>query len=187
MRHDEPRAGELERIDPSWAIRPGRRDPLALLLVWFMRKSFYWMLGLGFVVAAMVGRVDEVGDSFDSPGKFWDRLLSPLVVALAALVFRFLASQLGLLLAYPFARRHDELLEPRTNFGSGIGRFMDRLHVARAYRSLRWTHHVRQVAIARLGRTGARLARLDPILDVANVVMMIAAFVALSVSGASTA
>lgn len=174
------------RIEPEWALESGRRDPLRLLTVWYLRKSFYWLLGLGFIVAAIVGRVDEVDSSFESPSEFWHHLLSPLVVVLFAFVLRFIAAMAGLAIAYPFARRHDELLEPRTNFGSSIGIWFDRLHVARAYRSLRWTHHVRQVAIHRLGPTGARLARLDPIMDIANIVLMIGAVVALVVSGSTT-
>lgn len=165
------------RIDPAWAIRPGRRDPLGLLTAWFVRKSFYWVLGAGLIIAALTGRTDEIGNSFDSPGAVWEHLLSPLVVVLLALFIRFASAMLGLALAYPLARAHDVDLSPRTNFGSGIGRWLDRLHVARAYRSLRWTHHVRQVAIARLGDTGARLGRIDPIMDIVNITMIVLAVV----------
>ena len=46
----------------------------------------------------------------------------------------------------------------------------DRMHVARAYRSLRWTHHVRREAIGRLGPNASRrVAKIDPSMDIANI------------------
>ena len=55
-----------------------------------------------------------------------------------------------------------------------------RRNLAKAYRSLRWTHHVRQMALRRLGPSGDRVSKLDPILDVVNiatfVVMVVVVF-----------
>jgi hypothetical protein len=164
------------RIDPEAALRPVRSDPLALLIVWFVRKSFYWVLFLGVLIAAALNRVDEVGDTFDSAGTAAQRLASPLAAIVVALLLRFGSSFAALVLAYPLARDYERGLAPRTNVGKSIGTLLDRLKVARAYRSLRWTHHVRQAAVVRLGRTGRRLSRLDPILDVLNIGMFVAAF-----------
>ncbi|MCB0911485.1 MAG: hypothetical protein KDB60_07710 [Propionibacteriaceae bacterium] len=52
----------------------------------------------------------------------------------------------------------------------------DRLHVARAFRSLRWTWAVRAVAMGRLGRRGRRLALAEPVLQAAGVVLMVVWF-----------
>ncbi len=71
------------------------------------------------------------------------------------------------------------LLEPRTGFMSGMGRWFDRLHVAKAYRSLRWTHHVRQEALHRFGTAGQRVSKLDPIMDIVNISMAVLFFVSL--------
>ncbi len=51
------------------------------------------------------------------------------------------------------------------------------------YRALRWTHHVRQLALARLGDTGRKLARLDPIMDITNITLWVVAVVALVAAG----
>lgn len=72
-------------------------------------------------------------------------------------------------------------LAPRTSFGSSIGLFLDRLHVARAYRSLRWTH-VRRVALGQLGPTGDLLGKVDPILDIVNITAMVVAVTALTIA-----
>jgi hypothetical protein len=64
-------------------------------------------------------------------------------------------------------------MPPRRYRGATIGIVFDLWHTARAYRALRWTHEVRQLAIARLGTTGRRLGRLDPILDVVNITLLV--------------
>ena len=63
---------------------------------------------------------------------------------------------------------------------------LDRLNLARGYRALRWTHHVRQLALARLGDTGRRLARLDPIMDITNITLWVLAVAAFISTGAGT-
>jgi hypothetical protein len=181
------RREEVVRIRPEAALRPGTRDPLSLLVLWYGRKSVYWMIGAGLIVATLVTRGGDVTVGADSPDQVWSQLFSPLAGVVLAFLLRLAASFGGLALAYPLARNHQADLEPRTGFGSGISRFLDRLMVARAFRSLRWTHHVRQLAIRRLGRTGARLSHLDPVLDVANVAFLVLAFIVLGVYGAEQA
>ncbi len=103
-----------------------------------------------------------------------------------ALILRFASSLAALGLAYPLAREHYTDLEPRSGFGSGIGRALDRLQVARAFRSLRWTHHVRALALGRLGRRGLLVSRLDPILDIANIGLFVVAIVVVGLVGADS-
>jgi phosphatidylserine synthase len=179
-------AEETVRIPPEAALRPGTRDPAALLALWFLRKSVYWMVGVGLIVAGVVTRSSEITVGVNSTGEAWSGLFSPLAGVVLALLIRLGTSQTALVLAWGLARSHYSELEPRTGFGSGIGTFLDRLMVARAFRSLRWTHHVRQLAVRRLGRTGTRLARLDPVLDVANVALLTVAVVVLSLIGADS-
>jgi hypothetical protein len=155
-------------VPPEAALRPGRRDALALLVVWFVRKSSFWVLWLGIIVA-IAGRADTIDLGIHSPDSVLDRLVSPLAGVVLAVLLRLAAAAAGLVLAYPLARAREVELAPRTYRGASVGILLDRLHVARAYRSLRWTHHVRQLAILRLGVTGRRLSRLDPIMDAANV------------------
>ena len=60
---------------------------------------------------------------------------------------------------------------------------VDRLLVTRAFRNLRWTKAVRQVAADRIGATGRRFDLADRAMTVANVVLFIALFVVVWISG----
>lgn len=153
------------RIQPAAAIMPGTADSKRLLTIWFVRKSFYWLFFLGGAIAVVVEAAQSEGGDLDLE----QELSWPWAVLITALVVRFLSGWIALGLAMPLALAHEPNLSPRTNFGSGIGKFFDRLHLARAFRSLRWTHHVRQVAQRRLGERGRRLGKLDPIFDIINI------------------
>lgn len=168
------------RIRPEQAVQPGRADARNLLIVWYVRKSFYTWLFLGLIGALVTTGTTDVAIDWDDPDKLLGEFLSPLAGMIMAVVVRFGSSWLALALAYPLASDHDVTLEPRNSVGSGIGRWFDRLHVARAYRSLRWTHHVRLEALRRFGSTGQGLSKLDPIMDVVNIslgVLFLVAFV----------
>lgn len=162
------------RIQPAAALLPGSGDSLRLMVTWFVRKSFYWLFFLGWAVGSLVAYWSGDDVEFDvnltSPDSVREGLLSPWAALLLALIIRFVNGWVALGLAFPLAVGHEPGLSDRTNFGSGVGKFFDRLHVARAFRALRWTHHVRQIALKRLGRTGRRLGTLDPVIDVLNIV-----------------
>ncbi len=167
------------RIRPEQALKPGRADARNLLIVWYIRKSFYFWLFLGLIGAQATRGTTDVDIDWTEPDKLLGEFLSPLAGMILAVVVRLGSTWAALALAYPLARRHDALLEPRTGFMSGIGRWFDRLHVAKAYRSLRWTHHVRQEALHRFGTAGQRVSKLDPIMDIVNISMVVLFFVSL--------
>ncbi len=170
------------RIQPAAALRPGRSDARNLLIIWFLRKSFYWLFFVGMTIGLIASTVrDEEADfavRWSSPSSVESGLLSAWSLVVVAIVLRFVVAWVALAMAWPLARAHDVNLEPRTNFGRGIGTFFDRLNLARAFRSLRWTHHVRLVARRRLGRNRQWVGKLDPILDVVNILAGVTAFVA---------
>lgn len=163
------------RIQPAAAIAPGTADAKRLLAIWFFRKSFYWLffvaIGTGLTVTFLRHQDADVdlGDPTSLTG-VWTLLL-------VALAVRFISGWIALVLALPLVFAHEPSLTPRENFGSSIGLFFDRLHIATAFRELRWTHHVRQVAQHRLGETGRKLGKLDPILDIVNIASGVLAFV----------
>lgn len=152
-------------------VRPGDADSYAVLAVWFLRKSMWWIFWIGLIVAVVVEHGEPIDLKLDTPGDVWERLGSPVAGVIIALGVRLLSSVLALAFAYGVTRDFESRLEARDGFGSALGNWQDRLNIARAFRSLRWTHGVRQVAIRRLGTRGSQLARLDPIMDTANTVL----------------
>lgn len=178
------------RIQPAAALMPGRSDSGRLLAVWFIRKSFYWMFFLGWAVASLITYLggNTVSGELDlsSPQSARDGLGAPGLALIIAIGIRWVNNWIAVALAYPLAVAHEPNLSPRDGFGSGIGKFLDRLQIARAFRALRWSHHVRQIALKRLGSTGRALGRLDPILDIVNILVAVGALIVVGVlSGAS--
>jgi hypothetical protein len=157
------------RIQPAAALLPGRADPARLVAVWFARKSFYWMLFLGLAIGVLVDRTlgnDAHVELGVSPGQLTD-LFQPYALAVLALLVRLLSAWVALALAFPLALAHEPGLSPRRPFA--MGKLVDRIHVARAFRALRWTQDVRELALRRLEAAGWRLRRLDPMLTWANL------------------
>jgi hypothetical protein len=166
------------RIIPEAALRPGAVDARTLLVVWFVRKSSYWLLFSGLIGLSISRHSQDTKVDWTDPDGVLAELLSPGAGIVLSVLARLGAAIAGLALAYPLARAYEVGLSPRTSFGSSIGKAFDRLNLARAYRSLRWTHHVRQEAIGRLGPTASkRVGRLDPIMDIANISLGVLAFV----------
>lgn len=166
-------------VRPEHAVRPGRADARNLLIVWFVRKSFYGLIALGLLGAVISRRVDDFGVDVTSFDSLTSGIASPMVGLSLGLLARFGSGLTGLWLAYPLVRAYEVGLSPRTGFGSEIGQWLDRLQLARAFRSLRWTHHVRQVALGRLGPSRAWVSRVDPVMDVTNISLWVAGSVSL--------
>lgn len=175
----DPTADGL-RIDPNVCLQPGRQDARRLLIVWFVKKSFWWMFFGGSAFAATVHAVERVDNDLQvrlsSPDSVKSGLLSAYAVVVLAILVRLVIGWVALGLAYPLARFHDAVLEPRTGWNRHWGTFSDRYKVAKAYRLVRWTHHVRQVALDRVAPGPSWWRRLDPILDVVNVLAVIGFF-----------
>ena len=165
------------RIDPVACLGPGRKDARRLLIAWFVKKSFWWMFFGGSAFAAIVHAVERVDNDYQvrlsSPDTVVSGLFSAFAIVVLAVLIRLLIGWVALGLAYPLAASHDAALEPRTGWNRHWGTFSDRYKVAKAYRLLRWTHHVRQVALDRVAPGPSWWRRVDPILDVANVVAVI--------------
>ncbi len=163
-------------IDPSAAVR-GRFDATALLVLWLVRSSVpaLFLAGVSYAWVVSEKRLAAM-PQVTSPGQAIQLLLSPFAVVAIAIFLRFLVGIAALILAYPLSRR-----ETGSSMGPGSWRpfpvWTDRLHLVRAYRSLRWTSTVRQTAATRLGRWGRVLSWSGPAFLIAAVVMFIALFV----------
>ena len=174
---DQPVSDSGLRIDPAACLGPGRNDARRLLIVWFVKKSFYWMFFGGSAFASVVHAVERVDNDLQvrltSPDSVTSSLFSAAAFVVLALIIRLAIGWVALGLAYPLARSHDAALEPRTGRNRHWATFSDRYKVAKAFRLLRWTHHVRQVALDRIAPGPSWWRRVDPILDVLNVVAVV--------------
>ncbi len=168
------------RIDPAACLGPGRKDARRLLIVWFVKKSFWWMFFGGSAVAGIVHAIERVDNEYQvrlsSPDTVVSGLFSAFALVVLAVLVRLVIGWVALGLAYPLARSHDAVLEQRTGWNRHWGTLSDRYKVAKAFRLLRWTHHVRQVALDRVAPGPSWWRRLDPILDVVNVLAVIGCF-----------
>lgn len=179
----------VEDLDPAVALRHGTFDPAAVLVLWCARKAFYPLLWLGLIVATAGGRLDEINEaggaseyatSFDSLGELLAALLSPLAIAIFAVGLRFAVAGAAIVLAYPLTRWNEPADYAHGRRGQSRTRlWSDRWNLTKAYRALRWTWAVRQLAVSRIGRLGRRLEACGPIMRWASIFLFIAYFVTL--------
>ncbi len=171
-------SGVPPRIELDACLQAGVEDSRRLLVVWFVKKSFWWMFFGGAAMASVVHFVERVEDEFQvnyrSPESVEHGLLSAWVFVVLAVLLRIAIGWIAIALAYPLARAHEIGLAPRTGFNRHYATLSDRYKVARALRALRWTHNVRQVALARVSPGPGWWRRLDPIIDVVNLVGVVA-------------
>ena len=132
-------------IDPTAAVRSGF-DATALLVLWLLRSAApaLFFAGLAYAWAVGESRFESIAE-VTSPGQAVRLLLSPFVFVAVAIILRFLVGIAALVLAYPLSRR-----ETGSSIGPGMPRrpfrvWADRLHLVRAYRSLRWTSSVQAI------------------------------------------
>jgi len=148
-------------VQPSAALMPGEADSLRVLIMWLVRKSFYWLFCIGYSVGVIAATFARREPQFDPQGGIsWTWL-----ILLSALALRFLAGWIALALATPIALAH----RPNLWAGRTIATYVDRFHVLQAFRALRWTHGVRQTAQTRLGERGRRLGQIDRIIGIVNI------------------
>lgn len=170
----------VQELDPTIAVRTGRTDSILLLSLWLFRRAFWPMLWLGLTVSAIAGeplerQMDQVFTvATEGNQGFWGDLLSPYALVILAFASRIVVSGLALVLAYPLTRWSTLAhYDPSHRGRSSFQLWSDRLHLLRAYRSLRWTHAVRSVAIKRLGPLGRRLYLADPVLRWSGVILFL--------------
>lgn len=172
----------LPPADPAIALRPGRTDAIVVLSLWAARRAFLPLLLIGLIAGWLTGRVtaeSDVAESFDTIGELLGALLSPLAGIALAIVIRVAVGWLALAAAWPLAswRRTG----PRT-LAQRYRDAADRWRLAQAYRSLRWTWGVRDMAIERAGGVGRKLALAVPVSIGLSIVLAVAFFGLVAVS-----
>lgn len=166
------------------ALGAGRADASALLVLSLMRKAFVPLFLLGSVSVVLTG--DLGGDPLegvDTPGEYVRALLSPLAGLILAIFVRLAVGVLGFALAYPLSHRSPLVVDAHPPGASGmVGRWVDRMHLTRALRALRWTRAVRGAAADRVGRWGGYALVAYRVLGWTIPVLLVALVVATAVT-----
>lgn len=146
------------------------------------------VLWLGIAVSSIAGEtaeqeVDQVLTLATQGNQdFWGQLLSPYALVIVASGIRLAVGGLALVIAYPLTRWSTLAhYDPTHRVRSSIKLWRDRLHLTRAYRSLRRTDAVRSVAIEGLGPLGRRTQLADRILRWSGFVLFLLMIVIMSV------
>lgn len=153
-----------------------------VLFLWCVRKTFVPTLWLGFIVAIVAyGNLDSLSvelSGFDDPGAMLSSLLSPLGVLVAALGIRIAGNIVALGASFPLtlSTRHSDYREG-WHYTLWFRVWWDRLYLARAYRSLRWSWAVRNLARRRLGESARIFVVCETVARWASVVLFIMIFV----------
>lgn len=178
------RSPQIAGIDPELALGPGTVDATLLLVLWLARKSFFPLIWLGSSIAVIgFGDITDMEDQLrilQDPADAIGSLLSPLGGLVLAFGLRLLANLLALVAAFQltsWTRSHEYTLGWR--FSRWFRSWWDRVYLARAYRSLRWTAVVRQAAHERLGSRGRALRIAEITLFWAGVVFFLGFIVVL--------
>lgn len=155
-------------------LRPGR-DAVVLLVLWCVRRASVALFGIGLCFAGLHGAMNDLQwATLNSPRQVLRNLTTPLVGVALAVVIRFLARTAAGLAALPLAVR--EFRARRA--APGVPAFWaDLYYLMSAYRSMRWSRAVLELAVSRTGTPGRIL------LVTAQVLfgLSIASFVALPV------
>ncbi len=173
----------LERLDPGLALRAGTFDAQAVLALWCARKSFFPVTWLGLTVAIIAfGDLEALEtelSGFDDPGAMVSSLLSPLGVLVAAVAIRVGSNLLALVAAFPLTL-HTNASDHMAGWKYTLALWVwwDRLYMASAYRALRWTWAVRNLARDKLGASGRILTVCEIVIRWAAVVFFITFLVA---------
>ena len=92
------------RIQPAAALRPGRSDGRNLLIVWFARKSFYWLfflgMGMGLTAATLERQDPDFAVDWTSPSSVESGLVSPWALLVVAIMLRFVVAWTALAMAF---------------------------------------------------------------------------------------
>lgn len=173
----------LVSLDPGSALRPGRFDPVALIVVGLLRGAAPALFVIGLIYFVLtVGNHFESVPAITSPMQAFRALLSPLAITAIGVLLRFVMGIVALLLAYPLSRQATGSVIGPDIVKRPLRIWQDRLHLIRAYRSLRWTSPVRTLAIERTGRTGYVLSWTGTILTIVFWVALLALLVVLYLS-----
>ncbi len=164
------------RFHPESLLREGRFDSTAVLLLRCLRPTWMLLIIGGIVAVTISGDWDGTGVRFTSVRTVVNELLSPLVGIVLGVVLHKVVDWLGYAFAVPVADGHYMTLSVHRSRWRG---WSDRVQLTRAYRTLRWTWAVQEVAVQRCGRLGRGLQLAERVI---KTTVWVAAISAIPVS-----
>lgn len=149
------------------ALGRGRRPAVALLLLRSFRTGSNATVVLGAAIGVLGDRFDDrTAEEFTTVSGFFRALLTPLMVLAVGLAMRTLVGPVAYLTALLVVTADHGDVVPTSDSRGRFSRSRDRLRLAGAYRSLRWTLAVKREATGRLGRLGRRLFALEVVMNI---------------------
>ena len=182
--------GKRVGLSPDQVIR-NDTDARIVLGLWTIRKAWFPLFWIGITVATvwvvtqgrdfneLQARIAEL----ETGSGLLEEALTPLGLAVFAIVMRLAALPLGWAAAFPLTLLETKDAHADTNWlGRQIRLWRDRVHLTRAYATLRATWIVRYAAIDRIGAPNTILVRSIRILRWTGVVAFIAYLVTTAVA-----
>ena len=151
--------------DPGRALGDGPGGPVPLLLLRCLRTATLVLITAGIGVAVLAGRDDDLS-TIGTPSGLLRSLVTPLAVLAAGIVLRLLLTPLAYLSALAVVLGAGADVVPDDDRRATPTRWSDRLRVANAYRSLRWTSAVKDRAVTEAGGAGRALRVAEDVLRV---------------------
>jgi hypothetical protein len=139
---------------------PGH-DAVALLLLWCLRSLSLLLVAVGACIGTTSGTIDSLADGLATPGDVIRSLLTPLMVLVVGILLRATLAPLAWGLAFAFVLTRGADVAPTPSGRSLVNRWSERARLAGAFRALRWTTAVRDLAVTGSGTTGVRLRYAD--------------------------
>lgn len=151
-------------------LQDGKRDARTLLILWFIRRLFWPLILLG-----IIGHIlnEDIGNSKLDLTNFENvaaKLLSPLIGLGLALFIKLTTSYIAIFISYPLLRERQKTIKDE-RYGWFLSRWMDRYRILKGFSEIRWTHHVRQEAINRLGSDAIGWSKFDKYFDILTITL----------------
>jgi hypothetical protein len=143
--------GAVEHAELSFLPGP---DAVALLSLRVLRTTSLALISWGAAIATAFAGYDHLTDRIATPSALLGSLLTPFAVLALGVILRVLVAPLAYFVSLVFIGVSSLDITSVNDRRGWWGKMTDRIRLAGAYRSLRWTNAVKDEAVASLGRPG---------------------------------
>lgn len=153
----------------------GKKDAKRLLILWYLRRTFYPLFLIGLVAAALTGRTEDANINWTDTDEVLSDILSPLVTIILAFVIKILVNILSLIAAYPVLKTMNSSRSDKEL--SIFLRTSNVLQALKGLRSLRWTYQIRQEAASRFENNLIKEGRLNKYINYGIAFLVVSLFI----------